>query len=210
MHMTYSFLIGGLDKTDSEAELIDRATSLFEGKYYDQKCDENNYYYPQLLVLPDGKLIELEDAGEEYNDLQKLPAGDRWQWCVCGPLVELWDEFRFCGCAGLAGDPPDNTEELIAALCREPAKTLAANYTSAIDWTKEDIGEHKHHHALYLRRQIATIYELFVASLDESHLPPFSIRRVDPYVGYPAIDLRDYGGTSSFDDAAIMMINIHT
>jgi hypothetical protein len=223
MHGTFSFLI------DLEAELLEdndhdelksTVEDLFDSRFGNDRCDENNWYQHEALILPNGDVVQMCPEGD-FRGREEMAKHIKAKW---GTGTEVWDRAMTFAARCIAMDmgllgsnsfslpgmeqtTPDQLinsmgyNQLIDAIYEHIPKELARRYSK---YKRPESGA-KFDFEDYQRTKLARAFEAF----HSGDVPPFATDSVSPY-DYRAFDLRwDVGGTDT-DGCVVLLTDIHT
>jgi hypothetical protein len=223
MHATFSFLIdleASLLENNDHDEIKSEVVDLFESRFGNDRCDENNWYQHEALILPTGDVIQMCPEGD-FRGRDEFAAHVENSWgesssrfdramkfaveCVAMDLG-LFGAHSF-SLPGMEESTPSKMisamsyGEIVEAIFEHIPKDLArryAEYKRPEDPPAFDMDD-------YARTKMARGFEGF----HSADVPPFTTDSMTPY-DYRAFDLRwDVGGTDT-DGCVILLTDIHT
>jgi hypothetical protein len=214
MHATYYFLLNldpGEHEKPTDDEWVGEARMEFEHRYAHDRCDENNWYQEEVLILPDGHVVQMCDEGDWrgrdgwYKEYLEVPKEKRWAKVLHDAWVSTaYDlELRGTTALGLAqGDEEAkiadlSSEEIQKAIQDEIPKWLAEQYLKP----QKEAEDGKFDLDRWRRKKTARGFE----SLQTADTPPFSTDIVTPYEIVRCMDL-----TWGEEIGGILLVDIHT
>src|SRR3990170_5384375 len=208
MHTTFYFLVdldlnidwdhgGNVHKLDYLKNVL--MTSL-ESKYY-AILDESNWITLEAVVRQDGYVVNFDDTRESgyIRKLIYLPMGERFQqvlsWAWCDTAASMGMQERIQDAPGV--------KAMESVLMNEIPNQLADRYRGiaaqvALDGTLGGLEDPS---------GLARRYGLLV---DASRgVRPFCSTLVEPYLMYPAFDLRDEPDDELQPGQGIILVDVH-
>jgi hypothetical protein len=212
MHQTFWFRVA-VPKDAPPDELKGQVAGDFE-EYISHHGDENNWYQEEMLLLPDGTVLQLcapddfrgrSALAQHYLDLSQA---DRWNRAIHAATLSVALDLEIGGSTGFwIGEPPkeiqavleQTTEQLTEAILRDTPRRLVHLYEDLIAGSGQDRwpGERN-----YTRRKLVRIFEAFL----EAYHQPFA-EAASPY-DYPCFDLAN--NLQDGEEVALLAVDIHT